>query len=317
MGVVNDGDIAIKAGLDEIFFQEYDYESQPDQVLASDPLFFRQDSTEWGAIQNAEFSGPGDFSEVEDDEEVPEGNVRIGNKQTLDVKNYEQDVPFPQAFLEDSEKYAIKQGAVAEMGVSAVTTRDKFAYRRSWGNPFDATNNPTPDGAAMCSNSHTTLSGDTVDNLETGTLSADNLKVIVRRLRLQKRQNGALGSYHFDALLVALNLFETAVELTDSELKPGTVNNNLNWVSNIYPGVRVGTNEYLHSDYNTITSNVDTSYFAICRRHKVTRSVRKGIETEWVDPMYDRKRRGFYRARFRERVYPGTWSGFVGSNGTV
>lgn len=314
---INDSGIATKAGLDEVFFQAYDAEVQPDQVQATDELFFRQKTTQWGAIQNAEFAGPDDFQPTVTDEEVPEGNLRIGNKQTVEVLDFNQDVPFPQSFLEDSEKYEIKMGAVEEMGISAVNARDKYAFFNTYGNPFDSTNNPTPDGVALASNSHLSLNGETIDNLETGVLSADNLKINVRSLKLQKRQGGGRGGYFFNGIMVALNLLETAVEITDSELKTGSSNNNLNWVSNLYPGVRVGTSEYLSSTYNNLNTNVDTTFAVVSRRHKLTRSVRVPISTEWVDPIYDRKRRAFYRGRFRERTYSGTWSGCVFSNGTV
>jgi hypothetical protein len=315
--VINDSGIATKSGLDEIFFGGYEREQQPGQVLATDELFFRQKSTTWGAIQNAEFSGPGDFTETVDDEEVPEGNIRIFNKQTLDVKDYNRDIPFPQSFLEDSEKYAVKQDAVAKLGIRAQTSRDKFAFKRSYGNPFDSTNNPTPDGAALASDSHTTGNGDTVDNKETGSLSPDNLKVLVRSLKLQKAQDGDLGGHLFSGLMVGLNLFETAKEITDSELKPGGALNNLNWVSNLYPGVYLGTSEYLHSTYNSDNTNVNTTYGVVSRMHYITRAVRVPIATEWVPPEYSRKRTAYYRARFRERVYPGTWEGVVFSDGTV
>lgn len=317
MSRVNDGGIATKAGLDEIFFGKYEREQQPGQVLATDTLFFRQDTTEWGTIQNAEFMGPGDFTETEDEEEVPDATIRIGNKQSLDVKDYNRDISFPQSFLEDSEKYKIKQNAVAKLGLRAQTSRDKFAFSRSYGNPFDATNNPTPDLAALSSNSHVALNGATVDNLETGAASADNLKVLVRSLKLQKAQDGDLGGHLMGGIIVALNLFETMKEITDSELKTGTANNNLNWVSNLYPGVKVGTSEYLNSTYNSLNSNVDTTYGVISRDHSITRAVRIPISTDWIGAEFDRKRRAFYRARFRERVYPGTWEGVVFSNGTV
>lgn len=317
MSRVNDGGIATKAGLDEIFFGAAEREQQPGQVLATDPLFFRQDSTEWGTIQNAEFMGPGDFTEVEDEEDVPDATIRVGNKQSIDVKEYSRDISFPQSFLEDSEKYKIKQNAVRLMGVRSQTSRDKFAFSRSYGNPFDATNNPTPDGAALSSNSHVALSGATIDNLETGALSADNLKILVRSLKLQKAQDGDLGSHLFSGLIVALTLFESAKEIIDSELKTATANNNLNWVSNLYPGVQLGTSEYLHSTYNALNSNVDTTYGVVSRDHMITRSVRIPLSTEWVPAELDRKRRAFYRARFRERVFPGTWEGVVFSNGTA
>lgn len=315
---INDSNIGSKVGLDEKFFMEYDRQAQPSDVFATDELFFRQKTeSDSGFIQNAEFAGPGDFRRVARGEEVPVGNVRIGNKQTLEINEFDQDIDFAQADLEDTEQYDIKQDAVQEMGVAAQTSRDKFTFEETYGNLEDATNNPTPDGAAVASNSHVSLSGATVDNLETGVLSTDNLKVLVRRLRLMPRQGGGLGSYHFDGLLVALNLLETAKEITDSELKPGTGNNNINWVSNLYPGVRLGTSEYLHSDYNSLSANINTTYSAVSRRHKVTHCTRVALATEWIPAEISRTRTAYYRARFRERAYPGTWSGIAVANGTV
>lgn len=315
---INDSNIGTKVGLDEKFFMEFDRQAQPSQVFATDDLFFRQKTeADSGFIQNAEFSGPGDFRRVSRGEEVPVASVRIGNKQTLEINEFDQDIDFTQADLEDSDQYDIKTDAVSEMGVAAQTSRDKFTFEETYGNPFDATNNPTPDGAAFISNSHIALNGDTVDNLETGVLTADSLKTLVRSLRLQPRQGGGLGSYHFDGLLVALNLLETAKEITDSELKTGSGNNDINWVSNTYPGVRLGTSEYLHSDYNSLNTNVNTSYFAVSRRRKVTRAVRVALETGWITAEISRTRTAYYRARFRERAYPGTWSAVAGSDGTV
>ena len=203
------------------------------------------------------------------------------------------------------------------MGIAAQTSRDKFAFEGTYGNPFDSTNNPTPDGAAFGSNTHTALNGATVDNLETSVLTADGLRTSVRSLRLLPRQGGGLGSYRFDGLLVALNIFETGVEITKSELVTNSGENQINWVSQIYPGVRLGTSEYLHSDYNALNTNVDTTYAVISRRHKVTHNVRVGLSTEWIPASISRSRTAFYRARFRNAVYPGTWGGIVINNGTV
>lgn len=314
----NDGNIGTKVGLDEKFFMQYDRERQPEEVFANDALFFRQTTEpDSGWLQNAEFAGPGDFRRVSRGEEVPVATVRIGNKQTLEINEFDQDIDFAQADLEDSAQYNIKVDAVSEMGVAAQTSRDKFTFEETYGNPFDATNNPTPDLAAFISNSHVALDGSTVDNLETGTLTPDSLKTLVRSLRLQQRQGGGLGSYHFDGLLVALSLLETAKEITDSELVVNSGENQINWVSNLYPGVRVGTSEYLHSDYNSLNTNVNTSYFTVSRMHKVTHCVRVAMSTEWIGPEISRTRTAYYRARFRERAFPGTWSGVAGSNGTV
>jgi hypothetical protein len=93
--------------------------------------------------------------------------------------------------------------------------------------------------------------------------------------------------------------------------------NDINYISKVYPGLVVGATEYLDSDYNSLNANADTSYFAVSRMHKITRAKRVDMTREYVDPMYDRKRRAFYRARFSERVYAGDWGGVTGSNGTA
>lgn len=304
-----------RSGLDEIFYSGYEMDKQPGEVRADDTLFFRQTSTPWGTIQYAESQGPGDFTEEAEESEVPEATVRVGNKTTADVLNYKRDLPISEEYREDSEKYGTVDQWVKEMGIRARTSRDKFAMRRSYGDAFGGVN--TPDGADLISNSHTSLNGDTIDNLETGALSPANLEVVVRSLRLQRAQDGDLASYHADGLLVPVVLHPDATEITASELKAGTAQNEINYWSKIYPGLRVGASEYLDSTYNTLNTNANTSYFVVSKMHSITRAVRVALETEWVDPIYDRKRRAFYRARFRERVYAGTWGGVVGSNGTA
>jgi hypothetical protein len=288
---------------------------QPGEVRADDSLFFKQDSTDFLAVQYAESMGPGNFNATTEDEEVDEATVRVFNKSVAEVFEFDRDLPIPQRYQESSSMYGTVEKWVEELGIRARTSRDKHAFLRSYGDAFSGVT--TPDGVAMISNSHVSGSGDTVDNLETGALSADNLFTVVKSLRLQKAQDGDLGSYHADGLLVPVNLHRTAVEIADSELKTNTANNNLNYFSRVYPGLVVGSSEYLDSAYNSLNSNADTSYFVVSKLHSITRAVRVGIEREYVDAKYDRKRRAFYRARFSERVYAGTWGGLVGSNGTV
>lgn len=306
-----------KSGLDEIFFQAYEMEKQPGEVRADDSLFFRQKNTIWGTDQYAESKGPGDYNVTGEDEEVEEKTVRVGNKTSKDILEFDADVPISQRYQEDSEHYGTVDSWVEDLGARGRTTRDKYAMRNTYGNPFDATNNPTPDGAAMVSDSHTLLSGDTQDNKETGAATPDNVAILVRRLRLQKAQDGDLGSYHADGMLGPVKLHPTLCEITKSELKAQTPDNDRNYWSWLYPGLVVGASEFLDSDFNTLNTNADTTYFVVSRSHKITRSVRKALTVEYVEPKFDRKRRAFYRARFREVTYPGTSTGYVATDGTT
>lgn len=313
--VVSDVGITTGAGLDEVFSSAYEMEKQPGEVRADDSLFFKQDNTEWLTVQYAESSGPGQFRATSEDEEVDEATVRVGNRTTAEVFEFDRDIPIPQRYQEASQAYGMVEKWVSELGNRARTSRDEQAFIRSYSDAFSGVT--TPDGAALISNSHTALSGDTVDNLETGAASTDNLATLIHSLRVQKAQDGSLGSCHADGLLGPSVLHPTLMVITASELKPGTGENDRNYISMVYPGLVVGSSEWLDEDYNTYNTNGDTSYFVVSRMHSITRAVRVPIQNEYVPPMYDRKRRAFYRARFSERVFAGTWVGIVGSNGTV
>lgn len=307
--------ISTGSGLDEIFGSAYEMDKQPGEVRADDALFFRQDDTEFLVEQYAESMGPGEFRQTAEDEEVDEATVRVANRTTAEVFEYDRDVVISQRYQEASSMYKTVEGWVRELGIRARTSRDKYAFQYSYSDAFSGVT--TPDGVALISNSHVALSGDTVDNLETGAASADNLAVLIGSLRVQRAQDGSLGSCHADGLLGPSVLHPTLMVITASDLKPGTGNNDINYISKVYPGLVVGASEWLDEDYNTFNSNGDTSYFVVSRMHSITRAVRVPMDNGYVPPIYDRKRRAFYRARFSERVYAGTWVGVAGSNGTA
>ena len=104
--------ITTGSGLDEIFDSAYEMDKQPGEVRADDTLFFRQDETEWLAVQYAESMGPGDFTEVAEDEEVPEATIRVGNRTVAEVFEYDKDIPIPQRYQESSQHYGIVENAV-------------------------------------------------------------------------------------------------------------------------------------------------------------------------------------------------------------
>lgn len=307
--------IGVASGLDEIFSSGFEMEKQPGETRADDSLFFRQDSTDLLAVQYAEQMGPGDFNQTSEDEEVDDASIRLFNKTTAEVFEYDRDVGIPQRFQEASSMYGVVDRAVMELGIRGRTSRDKYAFLKSYGDAFSGVT--TPDGVALISASHVSGSGDTIDNAETAAASADGVFTCVKTLRLMKAQDGDLASYKADGLLGPVNLHPTLTEVTKSELKSGTGNNNLNYFSQVYPGLVVGASEYLDATYNTANSNANTSYFVVSRMHSITRAVRVPLATEYVEPKFDRKRRAFYRARFSERVYAGSWGGIVGSTGTA
>lgn len=296
-----------------MFYSEYDYEEEPGIVDALDEVFFKQDKAVAGAVITDEFSGVGDWETSLEEEERTFATVRTANTKTHSVVNFKRTLAIPQEFFED-DKHDMVDRAASHLGFRGRTSRDKNALG-VYADAFSGIT--TSDAVALISNSHTNLNGNTIDNLETGTLTPANLEIMFRVLLEQRAQDGGLGGHVGKGLLVPPILFPDAQEITKSELKPGTANNELNYFSQIYPGLIVGQSPYIGSVYNSLNANANTSYFLLGRQHSIKRWVRVPMETKIVPPDTDLRDRWYYKGRFREVVSPISWEGIVGSNGTV
>lgn len=305
----------VQTRLDSLTKEEWNYPNLPGEIESTDTLFFKQEPFDKGSYVHEEIGGPGQFNEIQEEQEVEEATPVSGNLVTTRIRKYAKDLPIPDEVMEDAQLGSVEY-QTRLMSRNARLASNDFAFRRSYGDAF-STLLGMPNGAALVSNSQAALSGDTVDNLETGALTSANLEIVVRSLRRQRAQDGTLGGHHADGLLVALNLHKAAYEITASELEAASSDNQKNYFSNVYPLMKVGTSAYLHSDYNNLNTNVNTSYFVVGRFHQITRVARKSLQTKLVPPDTDRKDRWFYRVKFREVVIPKTWSGVVGSNGTA
>lgn len=304
----------VKTRLDDVLYEEFDRGSEPGEIRATDSLFFKQDSTDRQAVTFEEHAGPGLFKSHAEQEVVEATSPASGNLTTKSIINYKEDMPVPREFFMDDLHNMVDED-VRRMGEMARLTQDKLTMRNTYAD-FSGNYHTTPDGQALYSNSHTTIDGSTVDNLETGALNAANLEVLVKSLRLQKGQNGELGGHVAVGLLTPVILHPDAMEITKSELKSGTGNNDLNYFSQVYPGLQVGASAFLDSTYNAET-NADTSHCLIGRNHMVKRVSRMGLSTTLTPPQYSDKDQWNYRGVFREEAFPASWTGTVGSNGSA
>jgi len=305
----------VKASLDEVYYPEYDYREGRGIITAENSTFFKQKSITKGAVQTEEFLPVGEWETHAEEEEIRVATVRTDNKKVHTVLNYKKALKVPVEYYED-DMHEVVDNAVRSMARRARTTKDKVAVGK-YSNGFSI--ETTSDSVAVFSNSHTLLSGDTMDNLETGAFNATNLETQVRSLRRQKAQDGDLGGHDANGLLVALNLYEDALEVTRSELKPGTSNNDTNifMLSSAYPSLEmVGTSAFLHSDYSAAT-DVDTAYYVVSRNHSLNRWVRVSMDTNIIDYKFDDKDRYTYKGRYREITSWVSAEGVSASNGTV
>ena len=300
---------AVRTALDSVFDAEFSLEAQPGLAHASDPMVFMQDSTDRAAVIIEQFEGAGYFEERAENASLAQSSPRIGNQKTFSVLNYAKEVDISKNFFDD-DQHSVVQKAIKSFARNARLSQDKNAFNQY---NLGFTTVLTNDGVALFSNAHTTLGGDTVDNLELGVLSEANLDVSFQSLALQLTQDGTLGGHVPACLLVPPALFKTAQEITKSELRSGTADNELNYYSQVYPGLMVKQSPFL----SAAQGGSDTAWFLLSRDHSMFRWVRQAVSTDLVPYQYQRNNAYIYKAEYREVVGPISFEGMVGSNGTV
>jgi hypothetical protein len=299
----------VKTAIDLVFDTEFGYDSIPGLATATTSGVFMQDSTSKSAEIVDQFMGPGYFETRAEMQEVPDATVRVGNQKTFSVVNYAKSIDISKNLMDDDQHSTIDM-MIRKFARNARLTRDKNAFNQY---NLGFTTVTTNDGVALFSSSHTTLSGATVDNLETGTLTESNLDTLFQSLINQKTQDGTLGGHVPAILLVPTALFKKACEITKSTLKQGTANNDLNYYSELFPGLQVFHSPFLGANYG----GSDSAYFLLSQDHSMKRWVRQDIQTALIPWQSQRNNNYIYKAEYREVVGPISFEGMVASNGTV
>jgi hypothetical protein len=306
---------AVRTGIDAVLYEEFTRERQPGDVRAEDSFYFKQGPTVGVSFIHDEDVGVGDFDEVGEQEEFLNTDSFIGNQVTRNSQKYYKQVPVSdEAFRADMVGKRERIGT--DIGRHARQTQDKKAMTNTYGDAFAGSVFTTPDGQPLASSSHVSLKGATVDNLETGSLTPDNLWTLVNSLANQKGQDGDAGSHLFEGFLSNFLLYKTAKEIMSSSLLANSAENNLNVFDTDYGQVRIGASIFLGSSYNNVT-NANTSYHIMSRDHQVLRKVFYGLNTDMKTPHETNNDSYAYVAKFHEVCFPGTWTGYAGSNGST
>lgn len=306
---------AVKTAIDGVMYEEYDRERQPSYLSAKDDFFFKTEGIDKYAFIWDEYSNVGEFEETGEQEEITRTDVRIGNQTTVSVVKYMKSIPISwEAFKAD--QVGLRNRIGTDIGDRARQTSDKKSILNTYGDAFDGAVSTTPDGDAAASNSHTTLTGANVDNLETGALAPDALWTCVTSLANQKAQDGDAGSYVFEGLVVPFILYKTAKEVMNSTLAPNSGENNLNIFDTDYGMVAIKASIFLGSTFNS-NSNANTSYHLLSRKSNVMRKVFSELNTDLIEPKYSDNDSYEERARYAEVAFWGSWNGYVGSNGSI
>jgi phage major head subunit gpT-like protein len=295
----------VKTALDLVFNGEFGLQMVPGLATSATASVFKQDTTDRAAVITEQFMGTGYFESRGEVQDVPSGTARVGNQKTFSVTNWAKSVDISKNLMDDDQHSTIDM-LVKNMARNGRLTKDKNAFNVI---NLGFTTTLTNDGAALFSNSHTTLNGDTVDNLlASSALSEPTLNTAFNTLINQKTQDGTLGGHLPAVLLVPTALFKTACEITKSTLRSGTGNNDMNYYSELYPGLQVLHSPFLGAGFG----GSDTSWFLLSKDHSLTRWVRQDIVTDLIDYRTQRNNNYVYKAEYREVVGAISFEGIVG-----
>lgn len=298
----------VKTALDKVFNAEFDYPTLPGVATAEDSLVFMQDSTDRASVITEQFQGSGYWENRTELQDVPQGSNKVGNQKSFSVTNYSKSLDVSKNLFDD-DQHSVVQMMIRNMARNARLTRDKNAVAIFVGGITGSVT--TNDGVAVISASHVTLDGTTVSNDVSGALSDSWIESAIIALTEQKTQDGTLGGHEPACLFVPPALFKEANIFTKSELRPTTANNDLNYVSYIYPGLVVKQSPFLGSAHG----GNDAYAFLLSRNHSVYRWVRQALQTDIVDYKYQRNNNYIYKGEYREVVGAIAFEGLVGTDG--
>jgi phage major head subunit gpT-like protein len=211
-----------------IFFDRYDQEPQ------MMPEVFNVESSDRDAETDSATTGFGKLAETDElgalDYEDPVKMYRT----VYTHKKYTKGFKVSQELVEDDQHNVISRMPKA-LAKSVVYTTEYYSAS-VLNNAFNTSYTSYGDSKPLASTSHTRADGGTAQSnaSSTGiTLTEDNLET--GRLALEKALNdkGEIVNFMADTLVIPIDLRKTAVILTDSSMRPGTANNDVN----VYEGV--------------------------------------------------------------------------------
>jgi len=302
-----------KTALDEVFFQEFEYNNAfPGIAQATTGDLFKVTNTTHSAYIGQVNKPVGLFSQIGETQAVPAGTPQVTNTYTISVLDFAQKIVLSKDLFDDN-MFDVWQAEVRELAEKAKLTQDVTAFS-IFRNAFSGDTTPvlTADGVSVCNASHTLIGGGTVSNTATGVLNSTNLNTAIVALREQKDQSGVIRGGVPAILLVPSALFKLATEITDSALVADSANNAINVYRSAY-----GFKVYSSPHMGTAAGGTDTRWFLLTKNHSVRRLIRQGLETALTPWQYSDNRSYTYQANFRENYFVSDYSGIYGSTGTV
>lgn len=309
----------VKTILDGIREKAYDESFLPGQVDYRDNMVFMQEKSDKLVEQYQLLVGLGEFSQVEEEAEAERDSFQSpdSTKRNFTMKKFMKDV-FISAEFDADDQHGLVARAMSKAVRAELHSHNKLAFG-VYNDAFTGATYTTVTGLGaqpLCSNSHTTIDGNTtVDNLETASLDdAGALDSMITSLQEQVDYRGIHAGQMPRALLVPTALRAQAERTVYSTLLPGSGDNDLNPIVGLY-GLTVKATPFIGAA--SFAGGSNTAYFLLGNDHTVSRFEREGTTSSLVEPKYSRNDVWEYRMRYREQVGLMSYDGIVGSTGTA
>lgn len=299
----------VQTELDTVFYQNFDYDNNNvgNYATANTSVIFKPLQTDHAAYIEEIFKGTSYFPVIGEVSTVPLSTPRVTNKLTTYIKDFANSIEISKDLFDDN-MHGVWSKSVADFAMVARVTQDQNAFA-FWNGAF--TTSLTADGVSFINSAHPLIGGGTQSNIiASAPLGETTLNSAIINLQTQKNQAGVILGNQPSILLVPVQLFKKAIELTQSALIVDSANNNLNVYRSAY-GITVYTSPYL----SAAAGGSDTAWFLLSRNHSVTRLIRQGIQTALRDWSMSNNRTYLYQSNFREAVYAPDYVGAVGATG--
>lgn len=306
----------VKTALDAVEYDvNFNMGNVPDMASVASPEIFAQVDTPNSAFIEAPFGGGGYFKLSGEQSSGNYTSRKSGAEKTYTTKDYDQFELIPDNFERDSSQHFAVANILSDMRDAAVASMELYGFEPFRDGFSGAT---TYDGVSIFNNSHTSLAGDTIDNLATGSLSRSVLVTMITQLQQMKSQKGTLGLYRPNCLLVPPALFDEAVTITESELKSGTTDNDSNVYYSSKYRIMVKQSPFLGSAVSAsqgITAGSDTAFFLISDNTPFRRVMSGGFKMDYVPSNVRDDFQALVKAKFRQLTGATNPSGIVGNAG--
>ena len=310
----------VKTAIDNLLADlEKQFKKAPGIGSVTDSNIFRQITPSSGAFIEAPWGGGGYFK-LSGEEQNPVSTQRSsGSAVTYTLKDYTQAESIPDDFASDSSQHYAVAKLLRDMRDTAIKSMELYGFE-CFRNAFSGAT--TYDGVAIFSASHVNVDGSTLSNLITPALDDAAVETGITSLLEMNNQDSVLGMYVPSVLFVPPVLFKEACILTESQLRPETSDNDYNWVSSKYPGLKVMQSPFIGSAIKAnagqmITAGSDSRWFLLSDQTPFLRVEKEGLNMLTVDSSVRDNFVSLVKAKFRQETGCTVPNGILGSNSTT